>query len=345
VTPDVPVPDADATVAVVGPGRMGRGIATVFAGAGHEVTVLDAKDRPPGETGERFEALRTAVRSNLGLLAEAGRFEGDVGDAVDLVGTTTDRGALAEADWVFEALPEDPDVKTGFLSAAADHVPEDGVVATTTSSISLDTLAPAVPDRSRLVITHWLNPAFVVPLVEVARAEYTDDDAVAATVDLLDRVDKEPVVCRDSPGFVGSRVQAAAMNEAVRAYEDGVADLADIDTALRTGVGFRMAAMGLLEFLDLGGVDILYYVNEYLGEELGDRFENPDSVVEKVEADDLGPKTGRGYYDYEGVDAEALRVEKYRVMIALREALEAAAEDGPVGPSGREPDRSRDDVG
>ncbi|WP_435348579.1 3-hydroxyacyl-CoA dehydrogenase family protein [Haloarchaeobius sp. HRN-SO-5] len=318
---DVPDPE-DATIAVVGPGRMGCGIVQTFATAGHDVRLLDTKDRSPEEHEETFETALDTVRSNLAFLAEAGDFEGDADAVVDRVTCTTDAAeALDGADWTFEALPEDPDVKRAFFSGAAEDVPAEGVVATTTSSISLDTVAPAAPDRSRMVITHWLNPAFVVPLVEVARADYTNDVAVEATVELLDSVGKEPVVCADSPGFIGSRVQAAAMNEAVRAWEEGVASAEDIDTALRTGVGFRMAAIGLLEFVDLGGVDVLYYVNEYLQEELGPRFSNPESVTEKMEKNELGPRTGKGYYDYDDVDVDALQAEKYRVMLALREAL------------------------
>lgn len=311
------------SVAVVGPGRMGAGIAQVFARADADVRLVDAKERPEGAERSALEEAAATIRSNLEFLAETGRFEGSVEGVLGNVERTRSvAGGLDGADWIFEALPEDPEVKSGFLRDAAPAVPADAVVATTTSSISLSTLSDAVPDSGRLLITHWLNPAFVVPLVEVARTDRTDDDAVSATVDLLESVGKEPVVCRDSPGFVGSRVQAAAMNEAVRAYQDGVAAPEDIDRALRSGVGFRMAAMGLLEFVDLGGVDVLYRVNEYLAGELGERFENPDSVAEKMAANDLGPSTGRGYYEYDDVDADELAREKYAAMLALRDAME-----------------------
>jgi 3-hydroxybutyryl-CoA dehydrogenase len=267
-------------------------------------------------------ALET-VRSNLAFLAASGESAGDADAVLDRVTCTTEPAeALHGADWVFEALPEDPEVKTSFFAAVADDIPRESVLATTTSSISLDTVATAVPDDSRVVITHWLNPAFIVPLVEVAEADYTDGAAVEATVDLLEGVGKEPVVCADSPGFIGSRVQAAAMNEAVRVWEEGVASAEDIDTALRTGIGFRMAAIGLLEFVDIGGVDILYYVNEYLEEELGPRFSNPESVAGKMERGELGPKTGTGYYDYDDVDVGELQAEKHRLMLAIREALD-----------------------
>lgn len=311
-----------ASIAVLGPGRMGTGIAQVFATQGHEVSVIDVKERPPGEAEERFETLEATVRSNVELLARHGQFEGDVGAVTDRIhGTRDPEDALGGVDWLFEALPEDPAVKRDGLAGLRGATPANTVIATTTSSISLETLADAVDDPGRLLITHWLNPAFIVPLVEVARTEATDQDAVDATVALLRRVGKEPVVCRDRPGFIGSRVQAAAMNEAVRAYEEGVADAGEIDRALRSGVGFRMAVLGLLEFIDVGGVDILYYVNEYLAEELGPRFENPESVVEKMEAGHGGLSDGRGYYDYDGVDDEELRTAVYEAMLALKGTL------------------------
>lgn len=313
---------ADARIGVVGPGRMGTGISQVFAAAGHEVRLLDAKDRDPGGFEQTEASVRENVRTNLDFLAANDQFAADPDDTLARIEFGTDPAALSDVDWVFEALPEKPDVKTGFFESAGGDLPRDAVLATTTSSISLETLAPAVPDSGRLLITHWLNPAFIVPLVEVGRADDTDDAAVEATVELLDAVGKEPVVCRDSPGFLGSRIQAAAMNEAVRAWEDGVASAAEIDRALRQGVGFRMAAMGLLEFVDIGGVDILYDVDEYLATELGDRFEAPGSVREKMDANELGPSTGTGYYDYEGVDVEAITDERYRQMLELLEALD-----------------------
>jgi 3-hydroxybutyryl-CoA dehydrogenase len=312
------------SIAVAGPGRMGIGIAQVFACAGYDVELLDVKDR----TGEQWEAKRTAVtdtiRSDLSLLADEAAFDGDRDAILDRIRPTRSvEEALTGTEWLFEALPESPELKRDFSSDALAHLPDEAIVASTTSSISLDELAGPFDDPGRLVIAHWWNPPFIVPLVEVTRSEVTDDSTVSATVDLLETVGKEPVVCEDHPGFIGSRVQAAAMNEAIRAYEDGVADPTDIDRALKSGFGFRLPVLGVIEHVDLGGVDVLHHVNEYLTGAIGERFENPESVAEKVAANELGPKTGRGFYEYEGeeTDPDERKREKYRGMIAIYEAV------------------------
>lgn len=318
----------DVRTAVVGPGRMGVGIAQVLATNGYPTALIDTKDRPPDEEWSALDAARGAIRSNLELLAEAGRSVGNPDHVLDRIRFTRSlEDGLDGVEWVFEAVPEDPNLKRALFEAAHPHLTDDAVLTTTTSSISIDTLSDAVADPSRLLITHWWNPPFIVPLVEVATTDYTDETAVDATVALLEDLGKTPVVCEDSPGFIGSRVQAAAMNEAIRIYEDGVASAEDIDRALMTGMGFRMPVLGVIEHVDLGGVDVLYRVNNYLNEELDTRFENPESVIEKMEADDLGPKTGRGYYDYTDVDVEALTNEKYRGMLAIYDAIYGADSD------------------
>lgn len=330
---------ADATITVAGPGRMGAGIAQVFAMAGSEVTLLDTKPRPEGAEFGRLEEARESMRSMLELLSAAAGFEGDHDAILERVTTTRSvPTALDGADWLFEALPEDPDLKRSFFEEAGQHLEADAIVGTTTSSISLDTLEAAAPDRERLLITHWWNPPPVIPLVEVATAAYTDEAAVEATVDLLEAVGKAPIECADSPGFIGSRVQAAAMNEALRIYEEGVASAEAIDRALMTGMGIRMPVLGVIEHVDLGGVDVLEGVNEYLTEQLGERFENPDTVVEKVDADEVGPKTGRGFYEYETVDVDAFKREKYAGILAVHEAVYGGA-PGETRPTWESSDR------
>lgn len=309
-------------VAVVGPGRMGVGMANAFAMHDYTVSLIDTKDRPDDEAWAALTEAEDRIRSQVRFLNEHGPFDADVARVVNHVNFTRSiEDGLAGAEWVFEALPEEPAVKEAFFEAAEAELSSDAVIATTTSSISIEEYDNLV-EPSRFIITNWWNPPEIIPLVEVATSSRTADHVVDRMVALLEDIEKKPLVCTDTPGFIGARVQAAAMNEAIRAYEEGVASVETIDQALRAGFGFRLPIIGILEFVDLGGVDILYHVNEYLAEELGDRFENPETVAAMVERDELGPKTGKGFYDYEDVDIEAYQQAKYRGYLDILEAYE-----------------------
>ncbi len=168
------------------------------------------------------------------------------------------------------------------------------------------------------MITHWLNPAFIIPLVEVAISEETDTTTVDRMKKVLKKIGKSPVVLKDSPGFIVPRIQALAMNEAVRIFEEGVASAEDIDAAIKTGFAFRLGALGLLEFVDLGGLDILYYADNFLQSAFqSERFQKPKLVEEKMKKGEIGPRTGKGIYDYEDVDVRALFEKRYKGLIKL----------------------------
>jgi 3-hydroxybutyryl-CoA dehydrogenase len=172
------------------------------------------------------------------------------------------------------------------------------------------------PDK--LVITHWLNPAFIIPLVEIAISEGTDTRTIDQMKKVLKKIGKAPVVLKDSPGFIVPRIQALAMNEAVRILEEGVAPAEDIDAAIRTGFAFRLGVLGLLEFVDLGGLDILYYADDFLYSAFqSERFQKPKLVEEKMMKGEIGPRTGKGIYEYRNVDVRALFEKRYRDLIKL----------------------------
>ncbi len=308
-------------VACLGAGRMGRGIAVCFAYAGHAVTLLDLKPRPPTDFAKLAEAARAEVTATLAMLAELG-----LGRAEDVPAIATrlrvlpagEAGALAAIPVVFEGVPEIPALKREALAAAAAHMAPDAILASTTSTIMVDDLSPAVPNPGRFLNAHWLNPAYLVPLVEVSPGTRTDPDVTARLKGMLEGIGKVPVVCRSSPGFIVPRIQALAMNEAARMVEEGVASAEEIDTAVRVGFGFRFAVLGLLEFIDWGGGDILYHASRYLEGALGnERYRAPD-VIERNMADGrIGLRTGQGFLDYEGLDVEAYRRERLASFIGL----------------------------
>jgi 3-hydroxybutyryl-CoA dehydrogenase len=307
-------------IATLGAGRMGRGIAHVFAYAGHRVTLIDVKARPAADARRLEAEARREIEASLAALAELGVFAAAEIPAVleRLSFADCDRApaALAEADFIFEGVPEVLDWKREAFAFAAPHLRADAVLASTTSSFLVDALAAFVAAPERFLNVHWLNPAYVIPLVELSPGKRTDPDVLARIKSLLEAIGKVPVVCASAPGFIVPRIQALAMNEAARLVEEGLATPEDIDKATRYGIGFRYAAMGLLEFIDYGGGDILFYASRSLAEAMQDkRFAAPDIVERNMREGRVGLRTGRGFYDFSGVDVAAYRKEVLRRLI------------------------------
>ncbi|MHB1836084.1 MAG: 3-hydroxyacyl-CoA dehydrogenase NAD-binding domain-containing protein, partial [Solirubrobacteraceae bacterium] len=209
---------------------------------------------------------------------------------------------LGGPEVVFEAVPELLEVKREALALIEQHAPR-AIIASTTSSFGADELARLVADPGRLLCTHWLNPAHLIPLVEVSPAGATEPEKVQATLSLLRRLGKIPVVCAPSPGYIVPRIQALAMNEAARLADEGVASPEAIDIATRVGFGVRFAILGLLEFIDWGGADILHHAGEHLADAFNDqRFAPPEVVREHMRTGAIGMRAGRGFTDFHALD-------------------------------------------
>ncbi len=307
-------------IAALGAGRMGRGIAHVFAYAGHRVVLVDAKQRP-AEAARRIEAeAREEIASALAALAEIGAFDGaaipEILARIGFASRDAAPDALAGADIVFEGVPEVMEAKRDTFAFAAPHLRADAILASTTSTFLVDTLADFVGAPERFLNVHWLNPAYIVPLVEVSPGARTDPAVVARVKALLAAVGKVPVLCAAAPGFIVPRIQALAMNEAARIVDEGLATAEDVDKATRYGFGFRYAAMGLLEFIDYGGGDILYYASRYLADSMQDqRFAAPAIIDRHMREGRIGLRTGRGFYDFAGVDLPVYRKEVLRRLV------------------------------
>ena len=305
------------TVAVLGPGRIGRQIALAFARGGCRVLLVDVKDRAPRERDAAFADARREIARDLRLMAEEGVIEEpEVARALERIEDRAGLDGLDACGFVQEALPELLDLKREILGRLSAAVGPGAILASTSSTISPKHLADAVRGPERFLVAHWLNPAHIIPLVEVVPGAATAPAVVARTLALLERLGKVPVRCGDSPGFIGPRLQALLMNEAVRLVEEGVATPEDVDRAFMAGMGFRYAQVGIFEFIDWGGVDILHRASGFLSQALGDdRFKPARLVEEKVAANELGPKTGRGFFDYAGDRREAFETAKVRALL------------------------------
>jgi 3-hydroxybutyryl-CoA dehydrogenase len=309
-------------IACLGAGRMGRGIAVAFAYAGHAVTMIDVKAR----SAEQFATLEAdalgEIRKTLASLARFGLLTDKDADAivarVSVAPAQNMAAALAGAGIVFEGVPEVVDLKREVLAAASKRVASDVIIASTTSTILVDDISGSVERPERFLNVHWLNPAYLIPLVEISPGAATDPAVIAQVKTLLEGIGKVPVVCAATPGFIVPRIQALAMNEAARMVEEGVASAEDIDKAIRYGFGFRYAVLGLLEFIDWGGGDILYYASRYLEGALGsDRYRAPEVISRNMRDGRIGMRTGAGFLDYSGRDVDAYREQRLAAMVEL----------------------------
>jgi 3-hydroxybutyryl-CoA dehydrogenase len=304
-------------VGVVGVGRIGRQIALAFALGGARVRLVDIKERTAGEAEVLFADARREIARDLMLMVEEGIVDVGQADAAltrlhDHVGLDGLRGV----GFVQEAVPEILDLKRAMLATLSASVDADAIIASGSSTISPSHLSDAVAAPERFVAVHWLNPAHIIPLVEVVAGPATSETTVAQTITLLEQLGKTPVRCGDSPGFIGPRMQVLLMNEAVRLVEEGVATPEDVDKAFKAGMGFRYATIGIFEFIDWGGVDILHRASGFLTTALGDdRFRAARLVEEKIARNELGPKTGRGFFDYAGDKRDTFETEKVRALL------------------------------
>ncbi len=300
-------------IGALGAGRMGRGIAHAFAFAGHEVRLIDAKPRSADDARRLADEALAEVDRSLALVASLGGFDDALRPRmlarVRFVAREEAPAALADCALVFEGVPETLNAKREAFAFASPHLRPDAVLASTTSTMLSTELAAMVARPERFLNAHWLNPAYLVPLVELSPHPGTAPEALARTRAILEGIGKKPVTCAAAPGYIVPRFQSLVMNEAARMIEQGLATPEDIDAAVRYGFGFRYATMGVIEFIDFGGLDILYYASRYLASATGDpRYAAPPIVDARMAEGRLGLKTGgRGLADYSHLEPDAWR--------------------------------------
>jgi len=288
VREDSPVGSTPACCGVVGGGRMGAGIVHALLLAGAEVVLV-----------ERDEAM-AAARERVVRAVNGSVTRGQLKDAAPVLArftTATAAAALAGAALVIEAVPEDLDLKIETFRRVADTVGAGAVIASNTSSISLDLLADAVPHPERVVGLHFFNPVPASKLVEVVLGTRTSSELRLRAEGWVREWGKTPVTVKNSPGFASSRLGVAIGLEAIRMLAEGVASAGDIDAAMTLGYGFPM---GPLRLTDLVGIDVRLGIARYLEKELGPRFAPPQLMIDMVERGELGRKSGRGFYDWSG---------------------------------------------
>jgi 3-hydroxybutyryl-CoA dehydrogenase len=302
---------ADLKIGIVGGGLMGHGIAQVLAGKGATVTVHD----PDPAT---LESVPQRIAANLNALGG----DESIAQRVRLARTLED--AVNDADVVFEAAPERMELKQQIFEQLDRSAPPQAILATNTSVMRVTEIAAKTQHPERVVGTHWWNPPYLVPLVEVVQGERTDPDVVARTIALLEEAGKTPVhVKRDVAGFVGNRLQHALWRQALELVDAGVCDAEAIDTVVKASFGIRLAVLGPMENADLVGLDLTLDIHEYVLPTLDPPSQPAAGLKQRVEAGDLGMKTGAGYRRWTAEEADEVRRRLLAHLAAATPTLQA----------------------
>jgi 3-hydroxybutyryl-CoA dehydrogenase len=282
--------DSSTTVAVIGAGTMGSGIAQVAAQAGHNVVLYDTRR-------EAVDKALAGLRKTLDKLVEKGKLTADQADGIHgRITPASDLKDLAGSGLVIEAIIEDLGIKKKLFAELEGLLGKDAVLATNTSSLSVTAIAGGLKHPERMVGLHFFNPAPLLPLVEVVPGLASDGALASRCATLMTAWGKVPVVCKDTPGFIVNRVARPFYGEAIRIYEEGMADMPTIDAAMKS-VGFKM---GPFELMDLIGNDINFTVTKTVWEAFfyDQRYKPSFTQQRQVESGRLGRKSGRGYYSY-----------------------------------------------
>lgn len=301
-------------ITVIGAGLMGHGIALVFARQGHQVTVQDQYE-------EALAALHARISESLINLQIP---QSDIPSILDRIQTQTNLAdAVAQANFVFEAAPENLQLKQQLFADIEKHAPADCVLASNTSVIPITDIMKNLNTPERALGTHWWNPPHIIPLVEIIKTQWTHNDLVESTYTLLETAGKSPVrVEKDVPGFIGNRLQHALWREAISLVEHGICTAEAVDLVVRESFGRRLSVLGPLENADLVGTDLTYAIHEQVLHDL-ENSPAPSALLKSlVDQGKLGMKTGEGFSQWTESDSAKTSKRVSTHLLMLEKILE-----------------------
>ncbi len=296
------------TIAVAGAGTMGALIAQTFATCGYEVLLWNRS-----QSG--LERGRAIMEENLPSIPQERQA------AAARVHLTMEQDCFRGADLVIESIAEHLEVKHTFYRQIEPLLKDSCLVATNTSGLSITTLSRAFAAPERFCGMHWINPANLIPLIEVISGEQTAPETAAAVYALAEALGKKPIHVKDVPGFALNRLQFAILREALHMVETGAVSMEDVDKAVKYGLGLRYACIGPFETADLGGLDIFCGISEYLFADLADDKEPQALLRQKKAEGKLGLKSGEGFFDYSGSRGAEAVAERNRKLTAISNIL------------------------
>lgn len=279
-------------VALLGAGMIGNGLALLFAQAGYRVSLYS-------RTEQTLSKAMDSIRSTLSMLLEKPAGSKEIEDVVDRIKGTTDlAAAVANAPMVIESVAEDLKVKQDLFMELDKMCPPETILATNTSVISITEIAAKSQQRNRILGTHFWFPPYLLPLVEVIKAKDTSDEVMDLTFEFMKKAGKYPIRClKDVPGFVANRLQHALWREAISIVENGIADAATVDDAIKNSFGIRLAVLGPIENADMAGLDLILAIHNTVLKDLEASPSPSPLLEEKVKKGELGFKSGKGFYD------------------------------------------------
>jgi len=277
-------------VAVLGAGTMGHGIAQIIAMAGCIVSIRDIEDR-------FLENALARIKKSLEKLSAKGKLKETPDAVLSRIKPTTDlKQAVNDADMIIEAVPENLNIKKTVLTEASEYAPEECIIASNTSTISITQLAEFTKNPENFLGVHFFNPPVIMKLVEITKGFKTSDSTIKKVISFIQTLGKEPVLVeKDSAGFIVNRILMGALNEAANMLWEGIGTVESIDKAVKLGLNWPMGPFELMDFI---GLDVVLAIAEVLQKEFGDKYTPSPVLKQMVRAGLLGRKSGKGFYDY-----------------------------------------------
>ena len=289
-------------IAIIGTGMIGASMAVLFTGNGYKTTIYATGDGGAARGQARYDTYyKDLIEKKLVTPAQAAA-------CAKLLNFTQKYEDLADADFVFECIVENINIKHSVYQEIEKHCKQFKAIASSTSAFSTDDLAEGLVQKDKLSVAHPWNPPHLVPCVEVVKGKHTSDASVQFIVDILESVGRQVAIMKkNAPGFIGNRLQHALYREAVHMVEQGIATPEDIDKTLRSSFIPRYTSIGLFEHFDYAGLDMIVSIEDYLFPTLSDADKTQDYIRSRFEAGDLGFKTGKGVYDWSKKDIAEFR--------------------------------------
>jgi len=301
-------------IVIAGAGIMGSSMGQIFASKGYDVTIYDLFQKTLAPAKAHIEKALDSMIEKKEINEKTKK------ETLQRLSFTSDTDCFKDCDFMVECIIENMEKKREFYANISEIVPENALLATNTSGLSITKIAEKVKNPERFAGMHWFNPPHIIPLIEIIKGDRTSEETAKKIYEISEKIGKKPVtVNKDAPGFIANRIQLAILRECLHILENGIGSVEDIDKCMKYALGFRYACMGPFEVCDFGGLETFYHIAGYLWGDLSDA-KQPDGLFKKmIEDKKYGIKTKKGFYDYSGDKAEKATARRDKLFLTLKE--------------------------